>query len=159
MRFNLKTLLFISFVSFLLFLSSAFLVGCVSQASKYNKQGIELYRNKQYDQAIEVFSTAIDLNHEYKDAYINRGLVYKRLQQYEMAIADFTQVIRIDPNSDSAYLSRSECYDCVRKYDLSALDVDKAIELNPSKFTYGDSNNFQTYDIKRAQKGTPFSIV
>jgi tetratricopeptide (TPR) repeat protein len=70
---------------------------------QYN-QGIDFYKTGQYDDAIDSFKKAINLEPNYIDAYYNLGLVLEYLQQYEAALTIFKQIIVRKPEDyDSVY--------------------------------------------------------
>ena len=70
---------------------------------QYN-QGIDAYKIGQYDQAIDLFRSAIRLDPNYIDAYYNLGSVLEYLQQYDEALAVFKQIIVRKPDDyDSVY--------------------------------------------------------
>lgn len=58
-------------------------------AVNYYKQGMEKAKRGKYKEAIEDFSQAICLNHNYAVAYKYRGLAHYRLGENQAAIADF----------------------------------------------------------------------
>ncbi|MCU4139364.1 MAG: hypothetical protein MW690_001296 [Methanophagales archaeon] len=53
----------------------------------------------EYEQAIEDFSKAIELNPNYAGAYYNRGIAYAKLNQHERAIEDYNKAIELNPAS------------------------------------------------------------
>lgn len=70
---------------------------------QYNR-GIDFYKIGQYNQAIDSFRAAIDLDSNYIDAYYNLGSVLEYLQQYEAALAVFKQIIVRKPEDyDAVY--------------------------------------------------------
>ena len=69
------------------------------------------YDLKQYHEAIDDYTHAIQLDSRYVEAYNNRGAVYHSLGQYHDAIADFTDAIRLDPQYTLAYNYRGSVYE------------------------------------------------
>lgn len=70
---------------------------------QYN-QGIDYYKNGQYDEAINAFRFAIKLDPDYIDAYYNLGSVLEYMQQYDAALSVFKQIIVRKPEDyDSVY--------------------------------------------------------
>ena len=70
---------------------------------QYN-QGIDYYKNGQYDDSIGAFRQAIRLDPDYIDAYYNLGSVLEYLQQYDAALTVFKQIIVRKPDDyDSVY--------------------------------------------------------
>lgn len=77
--------------------------------SLYHK-GNNLYFDKQYDEAIVIFTHIIESNPNYKWAYDRRGSAYKSLEQYDHALADYNRALEIDPSFDNAYRNRAHVY-------------------------------------------------
>lgn len=93
---HLTSLIFILFV-LLIFLGNN---NCFAQSGVYSFQKAEkYYKNKDYKQAILLYSIAIDSNYsELCEAYNGRGYSYKYLKDNESAISDFKKSIEINPN-------------------------------------------------------------
>jgi len=91
----------------------------------------EEFQNKQmiFLTAISDFSTAIQCNPRYDDAYYNRGNVYLKLDEYDKAIDDFTNAIKYEKDSKSdTYGKRAFCYEKNGEHKLAITDYTKAIE-------------------------------
>ena len=57
----------------------------------------------QYENAIDNYTKAIQLDPDYAKAYLNRGNAYDDLDQYQRAIQDYDKVIQLDPDDATAY--------------------------------------------------------
>lgn len=64
-----------------------------------------------FNEAIECFSTAIDLEGGKADFYHNRGFAYRKNKDYEKAIDDYTKAIALDNTHFKAFYNRAFCYD------------------------------------------------
>ncbi len=74
---------------------------------EYN-QGVDLYKNGQYDRAMAAFRRAIDLDSNYIDAYYNLGSILEYLKQDDAALSVFKQIIVRKPDDfDSLYKAAS----------------------------------------------------
>ncbi|MBR8833867.1 MAG: tetratricopeptide repeat protein [Stigonema ocellatum SAG 48.90 = DSM 106950] len=107
----------------------------------YYKQGHAFYKVREYEQAIEKFSKAIQKDPNYARAYINRGNAYYNLKGYEAAIADYNQALRLSPNEIKAYVNRGNVHfilaeyssDPDKDYNLAIADFNSAVRLNPNE--------------------------
>lgn len=72
------------------------------EKDNYN-QGLSNYNQGNYEEAIDDFTKAINLNSNDPLAYYNRGLAYRELDKNSEAISDFSQTIRLDPEYTLAY--------------------------------------------------------
>ena len=61
-------------------------------------QAHNLANEGRYDEAIEKYNKAIELNPNYAIAYAGRGQAYFKLGQYDLAIPDLAKAIELDPN-------------------------------------------------------------
>lgn len=75
----------------------------------YN-EGIKAYEEQEYDEAIEKFSTAIEIDDKFADAYFDLACVYETLNKNDYALLNFLRVIRLKPNDDEALSKVSKLY-------------------------------------------------
>lgn len=57
------------------------------------KKGNEYYSQKQWDNAVEEYKTAISMDSSQPFFYINRALSYNQIGEYDLAIADCSKAI------------------------------------------------------------------
>jgi tetratricopeptide (TPR) repeat protein len=92
----------------------------------------EANRNEgRYDQAIDDYNQAIQVEPNYAAAYNNRGRSYYAQGDYDRAIADFNQAITLDPNYADAYNNRGRAYYAKGNLDRALADYNQAITLAP----------------------------
>jgi tetratricopeptide (TPR) repeat protein len=92
----------------------------------------ETYRlMKRYQEALQDFDRAIELDPKYAWAISSRGITYRLMKRYEAALQDFDRAIELDPKYAWAIASRAETYRLMERYEEALQDSDKAIELNP----------------------------
>ena len=94
-------------------------------------EGIELYNQGKYDDAIKHFDQAIREHHHDVAAIIWRGTAYYSKGFYDLAIADFTKAIKEDPDDPAAYVWRGSAYYSKGLYDKAIADFTKAIKEDP----------------------------
>ncbi len=73
---------------------SASLTGCGPSLSLY-QEGVQALREKQYAEAIELFSEELEDNPESHLALVNRADAYFETQQLEQAVRDYTRAIEL----------------------------------------------------------------
>ena len=74
-----------------------------NQAETYNDRGIAYCQDGEYDQAIDSFSKAVELDPNYVEAYNNRGITYYCKGDFDLAIQEFNQAIRRKPSLAAVY--------------------------------------------------------
>jgi tetratricopeptide (TPR) repeat protein len=107
-------------------------------AMDYVKKGEEYLRTRDYDQAIEYFTKAINkgglstkdlaITHKY------RGFAYNAKGKYDAAIEDLNKAIELDPTYYAAYSDRGVVFAEKNQDDLALADFNKAIDLNPQYY-------------------------
>ena len=102
----------------------------------YNNRGLAYARKGDFDEAIEDYNQAIELNPKSAVAYQNRGNIYFDQKDFDEAIEDYNQAIeyktKLDPpDLAGAYYNRGRIYARKANVDQAIVDLRKAIELNP----------------------------
>ncbi|MDE5932986.1 MAG: tetratricopeptide repeat protein, partial [Lachnospiraceae bacterium] len=97
----------------------------------YRRQGNRYRDLKQYEKAVESYSSAIDMQSNNAQFYNDRGYAYWILGKYDEAIADYNRAIELNPEFVEAYSNRGVVYENLGEYDEALADCNKAIELNP----------------------------
>ena len=102
-------------------------------ADVYNFLGLSYFNLKQYEQALEEYTSAIHFGEIVKGAqdayYLNRGRTYGVLGDYEKAIADFTKSIELKADVAEVYAERGGAYNLLEKYDKALNDFTQALLL------------------------------
>jgi tetratricopeptide (TPR) repeat protein len=88
----------------------------------YMARGSVYARGFSYENAIEDYTKAIELDGSSMAAYNNRGVVYTAMQDYEKAAADFDKVLELDAAYIPGYNNRSIVYAIQGDYD-SAIEM------------------------------------
>ena len=83
------------------------------------------------DQAIEDYSSAINVQSDFLSAYVARGYAYMVGGELERAIEDFSLVLRANPDTFLARFNRALAYEKLGQRELAAADFRKAAELEP----------------------------
>lgn len=101
----------------------------------YNREGDRCYSLKQYKEAVENYTRAIQLQANNSIFYNNRGCSYDNLGEYNKAISDYNVAIAIGPLNAVFYYNRGHSYDKLEEYDKAISDYTRAIELSPNNAT------------------------
>ncbi|RHY26514.1 hypothetical protein DYB32_007540 [Aphanomyces invadans] len=101
-------------------------------------RGESYFRLHNFQQAVDDFTTAIDIGGETPAVLNARGLAHKALGLYEAAIADFsaiadfTQVILHNPTNAHAHFRRAFAFKSVGRVAEAAADIETAKLLDPT---------------------------
>jgi len=111
-----------------LFLLICFLLGTANcqfrdklAAREHLNQGVQSYTAKKYDEAVEEFKAAVELDPELIDAYLYLATAYRaqfvplalspdNLRRGQQAIATFEQVLEMDPGNTTAMANIADIY-------------------------------------------------
>ncbi|MEM7801896.1 MAG: tetratricopeptide repeat protein [Chloroflexota bacterium] len=81
----------------------------VAQANELHKQAYAAGTNEAYQEAIDLYSQALEIFPSFHEALDNRGLTYMDIGDYAAAQRDFDQSLYINPQGLTAFLSKGEC--------------------------------------------------
>ena len=94
-------------------------------------KGLSYQEDKEYDKAIEHYTTAIELNPEFAKAYNSRSFVYRMKENFKAAIQDCNKLIELNLELVEAYTNRGLAYFDKGEVDKAIQDYDKVIDLDP----------------------------
>lgn len=101
-------------------------------ADDYFLQAGDKYKQGGYDEAIENYDEAIDLNPNYAVAYNNRGLARSKMGDKQGAFEDYSRAIALNPNSAEIYYNRGSVRADLGDKEGAFKDYSKAIALDPN---------------------------
>ncbi|MBD2448980.1 tetratricopeptide repeat protein [Nostoc sp. FACHB-152] len=104
----------------------------------YYRQGHAAYQIRDYKQAAENFSKAIQEEPNFAKSYINRGNARYNLKDYEGALTDYSKALDINPQEVKALVNRGNARymlaeysnDPDREYNLAIADFNHALKIN-----------------------------
>jgi len=120
------------------------------KATEFYNQGIEFYKNDQYDKAIHSYTEYLKIRPAVAAAWYNRGLTYhfkgidlakntgeSTRQNLNAAIADFSQAIKLEPNDKDVLFMRGQSYfwlriDGVKFVDAALSDFSQVLKIDPN---------------------------
>ncbi len=108
------------------------------------QHALDQYDKKDYEEAIEYCTSAVEKNPRYEMAYMLRGSCYLSMGNEEKAMVDFNRAIELKPDMPGAYDLRGLCNLRSNKAEEAIKDFDRAINLAP-KFATSYFNRGITY--------------
>jgi ppGpp synthetase/RelA/SpoT-type nucleotidyltranferase len=96
----------------------------------YNHRGLVNLSLCRYNEALQDFSTAIEMNPRDIRVYTNRGLAYRMLKDYDSALANFNESLKLNPICTDAFYGRALTYYDMGNIKLALEDCDRAIAIN-----------------------------
>jgi len=112
-----------------------------SSASDWNKIGNDLLDQKKYEEAINAYDKALQIDSNYKWAWNNKASALNNLDEYDDAITAAERAIQIDPNYSSAWYQKGLAqfsfhdpdFDGKRDFEKSLASFKRSIELDPNR--------------------------
>ena len=122
---------FLSKITLIFFISSFVLLkGSYAQTAKeFFDQGDQYSKQEKYDEAIQAYTKAIELNPKYPEAYFKRAINFGLKHNYELTISDYSKAIELNPNYAKAYYFRGIANYNKAYYDKAQIDIKKAQDL------------------------------
>lgn len=100
----------------------------MTNAKEYLKNGNAKFDLKKYEEAIEDYNKAIELDSNDIAAYHNRGNSKFCLKHYVEAIEDYDEAIKLDPNAET-YHNRGKAKFELKQYEEAIVDFNRAIAI------------------------------
>ena len=108
-------------------------------------EGRTLQIEGKYQQAIERYSQALELDPQLPAAYNNRGNSFYHTDQIDLAIQDYEKALALDPRHADAYSNRGNAYKHRGNPVRAIQDFNRSLELDPrSAETYYNRGNAHT---------------
>jgi len=93
--------------------------------------GLDVYAKEDYDNAINDYGKAFQLNPEKDNIYVRLGDVYNEKDDYVNAIDNYSKTLKLKPNDADAHVRRGKAYGNKGDYDKAIQDFNKAIQIEP----------------------------
>ncbi len=74
-----------------------------AEAKRLNNAGVMSYHNGQYEQALELFKKAVEIDGSFTEAHNNLGLTYTEMNQEDKATESFKKAIELNPDLGATY--------------------------------------------------------
>ncbi len=99
------------------------------------EQGNNFYFRKDYQNAINFYTNAINIQPNFAEAYNNRGNCYNNLKQFQAALSDLQTAVRYNSVDSRIHNNLGNVYLEMENYGAAINSYTQAINLNPNLFT------------------------
>lgn len=122
-----------------------------SYFGNYEQEAKEANEKGNYQESIELYTQAIELN-EYNVTLLNeRGWVYHKLMQYDSALVDFKKSITISPGYYN-YFSAAYTYDLLDSVEKAIEFYDMSLELKSDYHLAYNNRGYEYYRLGNIEK-------
>lgn len=122
----------------------------------YNK-GLYLEKKENYNQAIELYSSAINIQPR-TILFVRRGDCYQKVEKHKLATADYTKALEAEPEDISIRMSRAYSYIQTEQYDKLLEDLGYQLKRNPQDYSTKANYIMALGQLQRFQEALPLSI-
>jgi len=121
-------------------------------AKKHFDEGNRLYDLGRYEEAIEEFDIALDIDPNYKEAHYNKGNTLRHLKRYEEAIKEYDKALAIDPNFKEAHNNKGIALNNLGRYEEAIEEYDKALAIDPNDKKAHNNKGYALDDLGRYEE-------
>jgi tetratricopeptide (TPR) repeat protein len=124
----------------------------IVHAKVWSNRGTALANLGKYQQAIECFDKAIEINPNDVNIWNSKGTALANLGKYQQAIECFDKAIEINPNDVNIWNSKGTAFHYLSKYQQAIECFDKAIEINPNDADAWNAKGLSLDYLKKYQQ-------
>ena len=84
-----------------------------------------------FEESVEHYSNALDLDPTYVEAYNGRGQAYLNLNKFPEALADFTKAVEAGIVTPKLFFNKGKCLAILSNFEEAIPDLTRSIELEP----------------------------
>jgi len=103
----------------------------VAESDSYKAQANKKFQENHHNEAIELYTKAIELNPGNHILFANRSFAHIKLENYGSALIDATESIELAPSYIKGYFRRGTAYLALGKLKQAKQDFTKAVKIEP----------------------------
>ncbi|MCA1917455.1 lipopolysaccharide assembly protein LapB, partial [Methanospirillum hungatei] len=127
----MNRIFFLSILFILLFGLSAQTSFAEDSADEWYEQGNAYFNESKYDEALEAYDKALQLNQNFTSAWIAKGITHQKLGEDELALDTLKTVIEIDPEDANGWFVFGSLYFELGKYSEAVDAFRNAVRIKP----------------------------
>ncbi|XP_037303361.1 small glutamine-rich tetratricopeptide repeat-containing protein alpha-like [Manduca sexta] len=121
------------------------------QAEKLKNEGNELMKTERYREALEKYTSAIQLDPRNAVYFCNRAAAHFKLNEHEATVADCTAALALQPDYSKAYGRLGLAFTALERHREARAAYARATQLEPDNESY--RQNLQLTDERLTQRG------
>lgn len=104
-----------------------------NHAQALNAKGVSLFQQKKYQEAIPIFTQAIQTDSTSYKPWFNRANANLELGNFKESVGDYNMANGLDPAQTDIYYNRGLALLGMEAYEDALLDFDAALQVNPNQ--------------------------
>ncbi len=97
----------------------------------FKNYGDTLYFQRRYEEAVEQYNRALELDSSQDQVLNNRGTCFQEMERYKEAMVDYDSCLAINSENETCYINRARVHLKNEDFDASLQDYNRAVELDP----------------------------
>ncbi len=122
----------------------------------FNGGGNFLFDQGNYEEAIEYYNKALEMEPGYKWAWNNKGLALYNLKKYEESINCYDGAIKIDPDNVEAWNNKGVSLTYLNKFEEAIKCYDKAIKIDSNFIEAWNNKGDAFYFLERYEEAIEY---
>lgn len=102
------------------------------QAEALKTEANEYFKQEKFQQAVDLYTKALDLNPTKAVYYANRSIANLRQENFGYALSDASKAIECDKNYLKAYYRRAAAHMALGKYKIALKDYERVYKVRPN---------------------------
>ena len=123
----------------------------------WNNKGMALFNLSRYDEALQYFDKAIDLEPDIAEYWGKKGDVLYELSRYEEALKCCEEAIDLEPNNAEYWGKKGDALYKLSRYEEALQCFDKAIDLEPNNAEYWEKKGGVLYKLSRYREALKYT--
>jgi len=104
----------------------------MTTAADLNKEAVELYRNRDFAGAEELYRHATQIDPSYFPAQLNLGILLFKVGRFDEAIKECTKAVTLRPDHPSAHFHLGNAYYSKMWWEEALVEYDRVLALDPN---------------------------
>ena len=102
------------------------------QAEAFKSEANEFFKQEKFQQAVDLYTKALELNPNKAVYYANRSIANLRQENFGYALSDASKSIECDKNYLKAYYRRAAAHMALGKYKIALKDYERVFKVRPN---------------------------
>ena len=102
------------------------------RAGAFKAEANEFFKQEKFQQAVDLYTKALELNPKTAVCYANRSAANLRLEKFGCALADASKAVEHNKNYLKAYYRRAAAHMALGNYKIALEDYERVYKLQPN---------------------------